>query len=72
MKTARPEPLIVDLDSGWDAAVLYYDAHQRRNRLTLIDTSRPGGAFQFAMHTSKLGNAVMVWRPIDWQGGTVH
>jgi hypothetical protein len=72
MKTAQPEPLIVDLDSGWDAAVLYYDAQQRRNRLTLIDTSTSGGNFQFAMHTSRLGNAVMVWRPIDWRSGTVH
>ena len=72
MKKAQAESLIVDLDSGWDAAVLYYDAHQRRNRLTLIDTSTTGGSFQFAMHTSRLGNAVMVWRPVDWQGGTVN
>jgi hypothetical protein len=72
MRTAQAEPLIVDHDSGWDAAVLYYDAHQHRNRLTLIDTSTAVGRFQFAMHTSKRGNAVMVWRPIDWQAGTVH
>jgi hypothetical protein len=63
------ESLIEDWNFQWDTAVLYYDAHQRRNRLTFIDTSTPGGRFQFAMHTSRLGNAVMVWKPINWHHG---
>jgi hypothetical protein len=60
------ESFIEDWSFKWDAIVLYYDAQRRRNRLTLIDTSSPGGAFQFAMHTSELGNAVMVWRDFNW------
>jgi hypothetical protein len=63
------ESFIEDWNFKWDAVILYYDAQRRQNRLTLIDTSTPGGAFQFAMHTSRLGNAVMVWRDFKWQGG---
>jgi hypothetical protein len=60
------ESFIEDWNPQWDAIVLYYDAHQRRNRLTFIDTSAPGGGIKYALHTSRLGNAVMVWRYFNW------
>jgi hypothetical protein len=63
------DAFIEDWSFQWDTAVLYYDAQQRRNRLTLIDTSTSKGRFQFALHTSKRGNAVMAWKPINWHYG---
>ena len=34
---------MVDLDPAWDAAVFSFNIRERRNELTLIDTSQPGG-----------------------------
>ena len=67
------EQFIVELDPDCAVAVLYWDAHKRRADLTLIDTSTHGGRMKLALHTVKPGgNSIMVWRLIDWQGGTVH
>jgi hypothetical protein len=62
---------ILDWTPGLNAAVLTYNAHERRYELTLVDTSTQLGELKFAL--LKTGRfRVWVWQPIDWHSGPVH